>query len=237
MTSHSFECNTNELKTEECNEAICQLIDTSKVIELEHIDAATLPNKPLYRMIKRLFDVISCTIALIILAIPMVVVAILIKLDTPGPVFYLQERLGRNGTPFTIVKFRSMLEDAEEHGARWATEADPRITRVGRVMRKTRFDEIPQFFNVIKGDMSLIGPRPEREIFYEQFEPYIHGFRQRLLVKPGVSGLAQVSGGYKLKPAEKILYDLEYIKTRSIALDIKIVFKTLKVLFLREGAY
>lgn len=103
-------------------------------------------------------------------------------------------------------------------------------------MRKTRLDEIPQFWNVVKGDMSLIGPRPERAVFYHEFEKYIHGFSQRLLVKPGITGLAQVSGGYDLKPAEKIVYDIEYIKKQSISMDLMIVFKTFGVLFSHDGA-
>lgn len=130
-----------------------------------------------------------------------------------------------------------MHADAEKDGARWSSgDNDKRIYKFGRVLRKTRFDELPQLFCCLIGTMSLIGPRPERECFYNEFEKYIHGFNQRLKVKPGITGLAQVSGGYDLKPQEKVLLDIEYIKKRSIWLDIKIMFKTVAVIFNHKGA-
>lgn len=217
-------------------ETIERLIDTNKVIELERIDLATLPKRRVYRFVKRAFDIVSCSAALVILAIPMGVIAVMVKLDSPGPVFYVQERLGRGGVPIKIVKFRSMRTDAEAMGAQWTQSDDPRVTRVGAFLRKTRLDELPQFLMVIKGDISLIGPRPEREVFYNEFEKYIHGFKQRMLVKPGITGLAQISGGYNLKPAEKVLYDLDYIKHASIGMDLAIIWKTLGVLFSHDGA-
>ena len=213
-----------------------QLVDTSKIIELEHIDLDSLPKKPLYRFIKRVFDVVSCSCALVICAIPMGVIAIMVKRDSPGPVFYRQKRLGYMGRPITVTKFRSMRMDAEARGAQWAQGEDPRVTKVGAFLRKTRLDELPQFLAVVKGDMSLIGPRPEREVFYREFEKYIHGFSERMYAKPGISGLAQVNGGYDLLPEEKILYDFEYIKNCSIAMDWKIIWKTISVLFTHDGA-
>ena len=130
-----------------------------------------------------------------------------------------------------------MYIDAERSGAQWSLgDDDARITSIGRILRKTRLDELPQFWCILKGDMSLIGPRPEREVFYNEFETYIHGFSQRLKVKPGLSGLAQIRGGYNLKPEEKIVYDVEYIKTRSIWLDLKIIFGTIRVVFSHDGA-
>lgn len=176
------------------------------------------------------------TCALIVLALPMLVVAVLVKLDSPGPVFYKQERLWLNGKPFTLIKFRSMNANAEAKGAQWATNNDPRVTKFGRFMRKTRLDEIPQFITVFLGDMSLIGPRPERKVFYDAFEPYVIGFKQRLVVKPGISGLAQVSGGYDLRPADKIIKDVEYIKAKSIGLDLKIILYTLLIVLNHKGA-
>lgn len=217
-------------------ETVAKLIDTSQVIELEKIDVDALPKRSGYRFVKRLFDIVSCACALVICAIPMAVIAIKIKCDSPGPVFYKQVRLGLNGKPITIVKFRSMRVDAEVHGAQWAQGEDPRVTSIGRVLRKTRLDEIPQFLAVIKGDLSLIGPRPEREVFYNEFEKYIRGFKQRMLTKPGITGLAQVNGGYDLRPDEKIIFDIEYIKNRSISMDWKIIWKTISVLFSHEGA-
>lgn len=131
-----------------------------------------------------------------------------------------------------------MYKDAEEHAIQWSMgDDDPRITPIGRVLRRTRLDELPQLFCILKGDMSLVGPRPEREVFYKEFETYVHGFSERLRVKPGMTGLAQVSGGYDLKPEEKILYDVEYIRTRSLALDFKILFKTVGVVLKRGGGY
>ena len=213
-----------------------KLVDTSKVIELEHIDFDALPKKPIYHFMKRAFDIVSCSIALVICAIPMGVIAIMVKRDSPGPVFYRQERLGYMGKPIIVTKFRSMQTDAEKMGAQWAQGEDPRVTKVGAFLRKTRLDEIPQFWAVVKGDMSLIGPRPEREVFYNEFDKYIHGFSQRMLVKPGISGLAQVNGGYNLIPAEKVVYDLYYIKNQTALLDCSIICETFNVLFSHKGA-
>jgi len=127
-----------------------------------------------------------------------------------------------------------MYIDAEKNGLQWAEVNDPRVTRVGRFLRNTHLDELPQLFNILAGQMSFIGPRPERAEFYEVFEQYIGGFSQRLLVKPGLTGLAQVNGGYNIGPEEKIVYDIEYIKKRSLKLDIQILFKTIIVVFKRQ---
>ena len=212
------------------------LVDTSKVIELEQIDPDKLPAKTAYRFAKRLFDIVSCSLALVVCAIPMCVIAVLVKRDSPGPVFYRQKRLGYMGREIEIVKFRSMYVDAEVRGAQWTRGEDPRVTKVGAVLRRTRLDEIPQFLAVIKGDMSLIGPRPEREVFYNEFEKYIHGFVQRMYAKPGITGLAQVNGGYDLLPEDKIVYDLEYVKHCGFGMDWLIIKKTLAVLLSYEGA-
>lgn len=217
-------------------ETVAKLVDTSKVIELEKINMGELPKRYAYRFVKRAFDIISCSIALIICAIPMAVIAYKIKKDSPGPVFYKQERLGLNGKPITIVKFHSMYIDAEERGAQWAQGDDPRVTPIGKKIRANRMDEMPQFWAVVKGDLSLIGPRPERAVFYNEFEKYIHGFSQRMLVRPGITGLAQVNGGYDLLPEEKIVYDLDYVKNRSISMDWRLIWKTISVLFSHEGA-
>ena len=189
-----------------------------------------------YRFVKRAFDLVSSGCALIVLAIPMVVIAAKIKLESPGPVIYSQRRVGKNGKIFNVYKFRSMYTDAEARGARWAAGDDPRVTPFGKFMREKRMDEIPQFWNIVKGDMSLIGPRPERPAFCQEFEKRIHGWGYRTLVRPGLSGLAQVTGGYNLLPKEKVVLDLEYIENRSIALDLKIILKTLGVVSTGEGA-
>ena len=130
-----------------------------------------------------------------------------------------------------------MVNDAEKNGAKWSDgDNDSRITKVGSFIRKTRIDELPQLWLCVTGKLSLIGPRPEREVFYDAFEEHVHGFRERLKVKPGITGLAQVSGGYDLRPEEKVLYDIEYIKNRSLRLEIKILFKTVAVVLGHKGA-
>ncbi len=189
-----------------------------------------------YRAIKRAFDIVSCSCALVLCAIPVAVIAVKIKQESEGPVFYAQRRIGKNGKIFKLYKFRSMYTDAEARGAQWAAEKDPRVTPLGRKLRKTRLDEIPQFWNVIKGDMSLIGPRPERPAFHEEFCKRIDGWDQRLLVKPGISGLAQVTGGYELLPKEKAVFDICYIEKRGIVLDLSIIWKTIKTMFTGDGA-
>ena len=195
-----------------------------------------IAEKPVYAFFKRAFDIAVALILLCLLAVPMLVVAAIVKLSSKGPVLYYQARLGLNGKLFNIIKFRTMYEDAEADGMRWSMgDDDPRITPVGRVLRKTHLDELPQLWCILIGDMSMVGPRPERPEYYEEFERYIHGFRQRLNVKPGMTGLAQVRGGYFLKPEEKILYDVEYIKARSAGLDLRILLETVKVVFCCEG--
>ncbi len=196
------------------------------------------PKKKLVNsFVKRLFDVIAGLIASVVLIVPMGIIAILIKLDSKGPVLYKQERLGENGRKFKLIKFRSMVQDAEKNGAKWADENDERCTRLGAILRRFRLDEIPQIpFNILVGNLSFVGPRPERECFYKEFAKYIDGFEQRLYVKPGLTGLAQISGGYSLKPEEKIVYDLEYIENQSLFLDFKIIFSTLLVVFNHKGA-
>ena len=199
-------------------------------------DLGSIERKPLYTILKRVFDIWFALVLLLLLWLPMLVVAIIVKLSSKGPVLYYQERLGLNGKSFNVIKFRTMRQDAEAAGIQWSMgDDDPRITPVGRVLRKTHLDELPQLWCILVGDMSVVGPRPERPEYYEQFEQYIHGFRERLKVKPGMTGLAQVRGGYFLKPEEKIQYDVEYIKTRSIGLELRIVLNTIKVVFCCEG--
>lgn len=189
-----------------------------------------------YERIKRIFDFTVSLLALIVFAIPMLLISLIIRLDSEGGAIYKQERLGKNGKPFVLYKFRTMRADAEKNGAQWATVDDDRCTRAGKVLRKARMDELMQLINILKGDMSIIGPRPERKIFYDKFATYIDGFDQRLLVKPGLTGLAQINGGYNLEPYEKIIPDVEYIENRSVWLDIKIMLKTVTVVFSHDGA-
>lgn len=209
-----------------------ELPENQKRFHVEEL--AGVKEKPVYERIKRAADLVLSLMALPVLSIPMAGIAVAIVLDSPGNPVYAQKRLGRYEEPFTIYKFRTMQIDAEEDGLCWASYDDPRVTRVGQILRKTRLDELPQLFNIIKGEMSIVGPRPERPEFYEVFDTYIDGFRQRMVVMPGLTGLAQVNGGYDLKPEEKIVYDMEYIKNRSVWLDLVCIFKTIRVVITGE---
>ncbi|XRG78470.1 sugar transferase [Rossellomorea sp. GAMAL-10_SWC] len=189
-----------------------------------------------YSFIKRTLDIVFASLAFVI-SLPFVLFFIaLIKIDSPGPALFIQERVGLNGKIFNIYKLRTMRMDAEINGPQWASTDDPRITKLGHFLRKTRIDELPQFVNVLRGDMSLVGPRPERAFFLVKFNHEVPGFTNRLTVKPGLTGWAQVNGGYELTPKEKLVLDLHYIEHRSIMLDIKIMFKTIKVVLTGEGA-
>ena len=193
--------------------------------------------KPVYAFFKRAMDMTCALIGLLIAGVPMIIIALIVKLSSKGGAFYKQKRLGLNGKPFYLVKFRTMVADAEKNGAQWSNgDKDPRITKVGSFLRATRLDELPQLWTCFTGKLSIVGPRPERPEFYDAFEEHVHGFSERLKVKPGLTGLAQVNGGYDLRPEEKVVLDVEYIKKRSIWLDIKIIFKTVGVVLFRRGA-
>ena len=211
-------------------------LELSKEEKVYVIDNIEVESKPIYDCSKRLFDVILSTAAFIVLLVPMLFISIAIKLDSDGPVLFKQERVGKNGKLFYIYKFRSMVVDAEKEGPKWADKNDNRCTKIGAFLRKSRLDELPQLWNIMVGDMSIVGPRPERACFYDEFETYIHGFKNRLAVVPGLTGWAQVNGGYDLKPEEKIIYDMEYIKNRSLTMDLKCILKTVFIVFSHEGA-
>jgi sugar transferase (PEP-CTERM system associated) len=191
------------------------------------------------RRLKRILDVVVAGIGIVLAAPLMLMTVIMIKLDSRGPVLYKQVRAGEFGKLFTILKFRSMRTDAEKGGAQFAKENDDRVTRVGRFIRKTRLDELPQLWNVLKGEMSMVGPRPERPVFIEQLEQQVPFFKQRLYVKPGVTGHAQVRCRYGASAEdmlEKLQYDLYYIKSYSVLFDLGIILDTVKVVLLRIGA-
>jgi exopolysaccharide biosynthesis polyprenyl glycosylphosphotransferase len=162
-----------------------------------------------------------------------------VRLSSPGPIFFSQTRVGRRGRLFTAYKFRTMRQDAEAHGAVWATKDDPRVTRIGRLMRKTRLDEIPQLWNVLRGDMAFVGPRPERPEFVRWLSEEIPFYDLRHMIRPGITGWAQVRYQYGASLEEtrqKLEYDLYYIKHQSIGLDLLIMFETIKTIILRRGA-
>jgi exopolysaccharide biosynthesis polyprenyl glycosylphosphotransferase len=193
-----------------------------------------------YHIAKRTMDILTATLAIIILSPLCLLVAILIKLTSKGPIVYSQIRLGKDGTPFNIYKFRTMKVDAEkETGPVWAKAKDNRITAIGNILRKSRIDEIPQFINVLKGDMSVIGPRPERPIFIDQLKTQISDYSKRLCVKPGITGLAQVHHRYDetiTDVRKKVKYDILYIKKMCFWTDLRIIFKTFGVVLTGFGA-
>ena len=189
-----------------------------------------------YRTMKR-FTNIMLSILLIIPALPICIISsFFIILETKGNPLYIQERVGLNGTRFRIYKLRSMYSDAEKDGCKWATKDDVRITKVGHFIRKTRIDELPQLLNILKGDMAFIGPRPERPEFIEKFLQDIPDFNDRIAIKPGITGWAQVNGGYELTPKEKLEFDKYYIKHESLYLDTLILLKTIQVIFTGYGS-
>jgi sugar transferase (PEP-CTERM system associated) len=195
---------------------------------------------PLLGGLKRLADILLVSISLPLTALLMPVIAMLIKLDSRGSVFFTQQRVGQNGKLFTLVKFRSMRADAEvDTGPVFAGENDSRITRVGKLLRKTHLDELPQLLNVLRGDMSFVGPRPERPFFVDQLEKEIPYYTQRLSVKPGITGWAQVNYHYASTTEdaiEKLQLELYYIKNMSLLLDLFIILKTVKIAVLGTGA-
>jgi len=191
-----------------------------------------------FKKVKRWFDFVAALL-IIALSLPFtIVIALLIKLTSRGPVFYFQERLGENEKPYKMYKFRTMGEGAEKNEPKWAEEEDDRVTAVGKVLRKTRLDELPQLINVLKGEMSLIGPRPEREYFIKRLKKKIPYYSLRFAVKPGITGWAQVNYRYgaTIEDAlEKLTYDLYYIKNMSLFLDLRILLKTVRVCLFGMG--
>lgn len=190
------------------------------------------------RVFKRIIDLVASTIALLILIPLFIVLAIVIKLTSPGPIFFLQERIGMNGKPFKIIKFRTMVPDAEKAGPQLSSSNDPRITKIGRFMRKYRIDEFPQFINVILGHMSLVGPRPERKFYIDQIAQMEPQFHQLTNVRPGITSWGQVKYGYAENVEEmlsRMKFDLLYLKNRSLALDFKIMLYTVLIIFKGAG--
>ena len=193
-----------------------------------------------YHITKRIMDIVIASFAVLILSPLCLIIAVLIKATSKGPIFYSQTRSGKDGKDFEIYKFRTMRTDAEkDSGPVWAKAKDNRITPIGNFLRKSRIDEIPQFINVLKGDMSVIGPRPERPIFVKKLEGEIADYRKRLVVKPGITGLAQVHHRYDESIADvrkKVKYDILYIKNICFLTDIRIILRTFRVILTGFGA-
>jgi Undecaprenyl-phosphate glucose phosphotransferase len=203
------------------------------------INVNDVPLQGFNALVKRVIDIAISSAALLVLAIPLALVALIIKVSSRGPVFYRQERMGLDGKSFTIVKFRSMYDDAEKRtGPVWAVEGDPRVTPLGRFLRRSNIDEMPQLWNVICGDMSIVGPRPERPHFVAQFKHKVPQYMLRHKVKAGLTGWAQVNGWRGNTPLDKrIEYDLYYIENWSVRLDLKIMWLTLLRGFFHKHAY
>ena len=214
-------------------------VDATKKIATDYSYESKLkePVKNDYLPLKRLFDILSAS-GLMVATSPIVLLfGILVKMETPGKMFYTQERVGYMGKRFKVTKPRSMYTDAEKNsGAVWASKNDSRVTKVGKFIRKTRIDELPQLWNVIKGDMSMIGPRPERPELTEKFSREVKDFEQRLRVLPGLTGYAQVHGGYDVTPKEKYKLDKYYMDNISLKEDLKIIFETIRVVLTGDGA-
>lgn len=210
-----------------------------KIRHLYENDLGSLLPSPGYMLVKRVIDTVLVLFSLPLTLPLMAATALAIRLESPGGALFTQNRVGQGGREFKIYKFRSMCADSEKDGARLAQEGDARVTRVGRFIRKTRLDELPQFFNILKGDMSLIGPRPEQKYFVDAFERSIPFYSYRHIVKPGLSGWAQVTQGYAGNEDEtqiKIEHDFYYIKHFSFSLDVLILFKTLHTIVTGFGA-
>ena len=186
-------------------------------------------------IVKRLFDIIVSLILLILLSPVFLVISIMIKTDSKGPVMFRQVRVTQYGKTFRIFKFRTMVTDAEKLGTQVTVDSDSRITKTGNRLRKCRLDEIPQLLNILKGDMSIVGPRPERQTYIDEFCEETPEFIYRLKVKAGLTGYAQIYGKYNTTPLDKLKLDLMYIESYSVLLDIRLIFLTLKIMFTKES--
>ncbi len=190
------------------------------------------------RIVKRGFDVVASAIALILCLPLFIVLAVLVKTSSPGPIFFLQDRIGKNGRSFRIIKFRTMVVNAEASGPQLSSSNDPRITKIGRFMRKTRLDEFPQFYNVLVGDMSLVGPRPERQFYIDQIVKIEPQYLELTKVRPGITSWGQVKYGYAenvTQMLDRMKFDLLYLKNRSLSLDLKIMLYTILIIFKGSG--
>ena len=195
--------------------------------------------KPSQQITRRIASTVAAAIGLVLFAPLFPVVVLLVRLSSPGPIFFRQVRVGQAGRTFTVFKFRTMRQDAEAGGAKWASKNDPRVTKFGMLMRKTRVDEVPQLWNVLRGDMAFVGPRPERPEFVPWLAEQLPYYNLRHMIRPGLTGWAQIRYGYGATLAEsrqKLEYDLYYVKHASLGLDLLIMFETIKTILHRKGA-
>ncbi|MFC1595935.1 undecaprenyl-phosphate glucose phosphotransferase [Candidatus Margulisiibacteriota bacterium] len=237
-------CNKNNvsfLTVPNLFELMASSVDIAELDGIPLIAFKESPLSPLNLVVKRIFDIVLSLTALVFLAPLFILITITIKLTSPGPVFYSQERTGLNGHPFDLYKFRSMEADAEKDtGPVFSQDKDdPRVTDIGKLLRATSLDEIPQLFNVLRGDMSLVGPRPERPYFVDKYNKEIPNFMSRHKIRGGITGWAQVNGRAELtvKPEEKLRYDLYYIENWNLLIDIKILIRTISQVLMQKNVY
>jgi exopolysaccharide biosynthesis polyprenyl glycosylphosphotransferase len=218
-------------------EIITEKVPVSTISKIWFLENLKEGEKKIYDKFKRVFDVFLSFLILILTSPLWPFIVLAIKIEDKGPVFYKQERVGKNKKIFKLIKFRSMVPQAEKEGPKWAEIEDQRVTKVGKFLRRFHLDEIPQMINVIKGDISLVGPRPERPEFVEKLEKEIPHYNLRHIIKPGFTGWAQIKFRYArsvMDSLEKFQYDLYYIKNRSLFLDLKILLKTFNLFFKKE---
>jgi len=241
ITKNLYRClpsRVNFMDLARAYEIISEKIPVSFVSQTWFLENLKEREKGFYEKIKRIIDVILASIILLLTSPLWSFITLAIKLNDRGPIFYSQERIGKDEKPFLLTKFRSMRKDAEkETGPVWAEKEDPRITKVGKFLRRTHLDEIPQMLNILKGDISLVGPRPERPEFVSQLEKEVPHYRLRYIIKPGFTGWAQIKFRYGrsiIDSFEKFQYDLYYLKNRSLILDLRILLKTFQLFFRKE---
>jgi len=211
------------------NEVVLGQLQINQIAGLPVVGLDAFARQSWHTSLKRVSDAVAAAVSLVVLLPLMLLVALAVRLESPGPILFRQVRVGRRGRPFTVVKFRTMVINAEPDGAPvLSSRHDPRVTRVGRFLRRTALDELPQFWNVLKGEMSLVGPRPERPQFVEQFSREFSSYPLRHVVRPGLTGLAQIYGRYDLAAEHKLRYDLAYINNASFFLDLRILLKTVR---------
>ena len=236
IVSHCQQMGKQVMLVPSVYEMYCSGLEISRIDDIPFFRPQYLNPSLERRSIKRIMDVLLSCVILLAALLPMAVIALVIRLDSKGPVFYKQERVGRYGKTFEVYKFRSMRQDAEAlSGPVLAGEDDPRITRAGRVLRAMRLDELPQLINVLKGDMSIVGPRPERPFFVEQFKAEIPEYEYRHNVRPGITGMAQFNGKYNTTVYDKLVYDLMYVQKCDIFTDLVILVQTVRVLFIKSS--
>lgn len=241
LIQNLFECiryRIDFINLSEFYEKLTKKIPLTAINQIWFLENISQSDKTFYEFFKRIFDFVFALILLIVSLPLWLIIAIIIKNESPGPVFYKQIRIGQGGKPFKLTKFRSMVKDAEKNGPKMAQKNDKRVTKFGKFMRRTRLDELPQLWNIIKGQMSFIGPRAERPEFHQELKNSIPFYQERYLIKPGLSGWAQIKHGYTSSIEdnfEKIQHDLYYVKNRSFAFDLSIILKTLNIILKGGG--